>query len=160
MTSRTVSSIRTGGRHSPPGAPLDTPILPPLSPWGRLRLAVEVLFMYVEVRWRLLRSDVTATLRALRHRAPDGKWTEPDLESRWSGVRLAKATTRTLSLMPTDARCLMQSLVLIGLLSRRGINAVLIVAVSSNPDFEAHAWVEHDHRPLLPTGEYERLVEL
>jgi hypothetical protein len=54
----------------------------------------------------------------------------------------------------------MQSLVLIGLLSRRNISSMLIVAVNSSPDFEAHAWVEHNKRPLLPAGEYGRLVEL
>jgi hypothetical protein len=54
----------------------------------------------------------------------------------------------------------MQSLVLVGLLSRRGIGSVLVVAVRSDPDFRAHAWVEHNRRPLLPTGGYGRLVEL
>ena len=139
--------------------PSDTSILPPLSPVGRLRLATEALSTYVEVRWRLWKSDLSATLCVLRSHA-DRPWKESDLESHWQGVRLAKATTRTLSVLPTDSRCLMQSLVLIGLLSRRSIGSVLIVAVNSRPDFEAHAWVEHNGRPLLPAGEYGRLVEL
>jgi hypothetical protein len=53
----------------------------------------------------------------------------------------------------------MQSLVLIGLLSRRGISSVLVIGVKSSPDFEAHAWVEHNDRALLPSGEFRRLVE-
>jgi hypothetical protein len=116
--------------------------------------------MYMVVRWRLWRSDLNATVSALRNCAAGDQWTEPGLESHQQGARLARATTRTLALLPTDSRCLMQSLVLIGLLSRRGISSVLVVAVQSDPDFQAHAWVEHNHRPLLPSGEYGRLVEL
>ena len=116
--------------------------------------------MYLAVRWRLWRSDLNATVLALRNLAPDHQWTEPGCESHWQGVRLAKATTRTLALLPADSRCLMQSLVLTGLLSRRGIGSVLVIGVKSNPDFQAHAWVEHNDRPLLPSGEFGRLVEL
>jgi hypothetical protein len=143
----------------PPGRPSHAPTLPPLSLVGRLRLAVEVLSIYMAVRWRLWRSGLDATVLALRDRAPDRQWTEPGRASYWQGVRLAKATTRTLTLLPTDSRCLMQSLVLLGLLSRRGIGSVLVIGVNSNPDFEAHAWVEHDDQPLLPSGEFQRLVE-
>ena len=138
----------------------DSSILVPLSPRDRLRLAAEVLSVYVQARWRLWRTDLSATVRSLRSGAPDQQRVERGLESHWQGVRLAKATTRTLALLPTDTRCLMQSLVLLGLLSRRGIESVLVVAVKSDPDFRAHAWVEHNERPLLPTGGYGRLVEL
>ena len=133
-------------------------VLPPLSPVGRLRLAAEALSIYMTVRWRLWRSDLSATVHTLR--GTDRQWRDAGLETYWQGVRLAKATTRTLAVLPTDSRCLMQSLVLLGFLSRRNIGAVLVVAVKSSPDFQAHAWVEHDSRPLLPKGEYGRLVEL
>lgn len=157
---RTASLDPRGRQTIPSGRPSDAPILPVLSPVGRLRLAAEVLSMYLAVRWRLWRSDLNATVLALRNPVPDRQWTEPGRESHWQGVRLAKATTRTLALVPTDSRCLMRSLVLIGLLSRRGISSVLVLGVKSDPDFEAHAWVEHNDWPLLPGGEFGRLVEL
>jgi hypothetical protein len=132
-------------------------ILPKLTVSGRLRLAVEVISTYVEVRWRMRRGDVRSTVESLR-RTPAAA--DSGLASYWQGVRLSKATTRTLRLLPSDTRCLMQSLVLLRLLARRGIASVLIVAVKSGPDFKAHAWVEHDARPLLPTYGYGRLLEL
>lgn len=154
-----TSSLGPQGREAVRGdRPETAPVLPPLSPVGRLRLAAEALSLYVTVRWRLWRSDVNATVGALR--GVDRQWRDTGLETYWQGVRLAKATTRTLKVLPTDSRCLMKSLVLLGLLSRRGIGATLIVAVKAEPDFAAHAWIEHDSRPLLPPGEYDRLVEL
>jgi hypothetical protein len=154
-----TSSLGPQGREAVRGdRPEKAPILPPLSRVGRLRLATETLSLYVAVRWRLWRSDVKGTVDALR--GVDRQWRDAGLETYWQGVRLAKATTRTLRILPTDSRCLMKSLVLLGLLSRRGIGATLIVAVKAEPAFAAHAWIEHDHRPLLPAGEYGRLVEL
>jgi hypothetical protein len=56
----------------------------------------------------------------------------------------------------------MRSLVLTGLLARRGIESKLIVAVRPGSDFAAHAWVELDGRPLLEPAlpPFERLAEL
>lgn len=147
---------RTGSRDQR----LPEPILPGLTALARLSLAVEVLRTYAEVKRLLRRKDLKTTTSALRDRAPDGRWLEPGLETRWQGVRLAKAVTRTLTFVPGDTRCLTQSLVLTGLLSRRGISSVLVVAVDPGPEFKAHAWVEHGDAPLLPTGEYGRLLEL
>jgi len=139
---------------------LSDAILPPLTARARLLLAGEVLSTYAQVRWRLSRGNVEDTVRALRGAASGGVWVDPSIESYWQAVRLAKATTRTLGIVPADTRCLMQSLVLLGLLSRRGIGSVLVVAVNSGAGFAAHAWVEHDERPLLPTGDFGRLVEI
>lgn len=134
--------------------------LPALTPVGRVRLAAEVLSTYGTVRWHLWRSDLRTTVRALRGRASGSRMVEPSDETHEQGSRLSRATTRTLALLPTDSRCLMQSLVLLGLLSRRSIGGVLVVAVKSGPDFKAHAWVEHNQRPLLPSGDFGRLLEL
>jgi Transglutaminase-like superfamily len=136
------------------------PILPPLTMRERLSLGVEVLRTYAQVRWLLRRNDLKTTTAALRDRAPDGQWTEPGLESLCQAVRLATAVKRSLTFVPADTRCLMQSLVLTGLLSRRGIGSVLVISVNPGTEFEAHAWVEHDDRPLLPTLRYARLLEL
>jgi hypothetical protein len=156
---RASSLDSRGPKPAPGGRPPETPALPPLSPLDRLRLAAEVLSVYMRVRWGLWRGDLNTTLLALRDLSPGQRWTEPNRASFWQGVRLAKATTRTLAVLPTDSRCLMQSLVLIGLLSRRRISSVLVIGVKSKPDFQAHAWVEHDDQPLLPSGEFRRLVE-
>ena len=142
-----------------PRAEAEEPILPPLTILARGRLAAEILATYAEVRWRLRRADLAATTNALRGNGTD-RWVEPGLRSYWQGIRLAKAVTRTLALLPTDTRCLMQSLVLTALLSRREIGSTLVVAVKPEPSFAAHAWVEHWDRPLLPQGEFGRLLEL
>ncbi|MDQ3569707.1 MAG: lasso peptide biosynthesis B2 protein [Actinomycetota bacterium] len=86
-----------------------------------------------------------------------------DLESaHLSGLRLGRAVSRTLRLLPTDSRCLVRSLVLTALLARRGLSSLLVIGVRSDPEFAAHAWVEHAGRPLLPPGEetFQRLLEL
>lgn len=69
---------------------------------------------------------------------------------------------RTLRLLPTDSRCLAQSLVLLRMLSDRGIPATFIIGAHSRPEFEAHAWIEYAGAPVLPTLGFEesRLLEL
>jgi hypothetical protein len=68
----------------------------------------------------------------------------------------------TLSVLPTDSRCLMRSLVLTSLLARRGIDSTFVLGVRGEGDFAAHAWVEHATVPLLAPGgsEFKRLVEI
>lgn len=77
-------------------------------------------------------------------------------------ARLGKVVLRTLALLPTDTRCLVRSLVLTGLLARRGISSKIVIGVAPGAKFRAHAWVEHAGYPVLPSGagEYERLLEL
>jgi hypothetical protein len=78
------------------------------------------------------------------------------------GTRLGQAVGRTLRLLPTDDRCLLQSLVLTRLLADRGIDSLLVVGVLVEPEFAAHAWVESDDVPLLPTSPsaYARLIRM
>jgi len=75
---------------------------------------------------------------------------------------LSRAVTRTLALLPGDTRCLMQALVLTGLLARRGIPAKLVIGARTTPRFFAHAWVEHAGQPVLAAGGglFTTLVEL
>ena len=77
-------------------------------------------------------------------------------------LRLAQAVGRTLSPLPGDTRCLMRSLVLSSLLSRRGLESTLVIGARTAPEFAAHAWVEMGGRPVLPDGgeTYRRLLEL
>jgi hypothetical protein len=56
----------------------------------------------------------------------------------------------------------MQSLVLSSLLAARGLPSTLVIGAHSKPEFVAHAWIEHDGRPVLPPLDFcdSRLVEI
>jgi hypothetical protein len=127
----------------------------------KLALAAEILALYVGARWRLRGNDIRAALagmRDARHRAdPDG-----DPAAHAAGLRYARAVTRVLGALPSDSRCLMQSVVLDALLARRGLRSAVVIGVRPGSNFAAHAWVELDGHPLLPPqrDEFERLLAL
>lgn len=127
----------------------------------KLRLAAESLAIYVRVRRLLRGADLPTVVERLRGAAAPSQG-PPDPASYAAGLRLARASTRTISLLPTDSRCLMRSLVLTGLLARRDVAGTLVIGVSPGEEFGAHAWVELGGQPLLPPDEttYGRLVEL
>jgi len=65
--------------------------------------------------------------------------------------------------LPYESRCLLESLAIWWLLRRRGIAVDLVFGVRTiMGPFEAHAWVEHEGRPLndIPAvrGVYESFV--
>lgn len=140
----------------------------PLSPPAKALLAGEILTTYLYARWLLRRSGLPATVAALRARKRLGAGGPVSgRAAQLTGVRLGRAVARTLRLLPTDSRCLMRSLVLSALLARRGIDSSLVIGVRTAEAFGAHAWVEHEGRPLLPTGAsasgaspFHRLVEV
>jgi hypothetical protein len=66
--------------------------------------------------------------------------------------QLVASVMRLLGVLPTDSRCLIQSLVVLALLERRAVRSTLVIGVRVEPKFAAHAWVECDGEPLLPTG--------
>lgn len=127
-------------------------------------LASEILIVYARVRLRMRRGDirdVVASIRsqpASRTAQAEGGW----LVDRVTAPRLANAVTRTLRPLPTDTRCLAQSLVLLWLLSRRAIASTLVIGAHAHPQFEAHAWIEYRGRPLLTPAGFsgDRLVEI
>lgn len=125
----------------------------------RIRLGSEIAVTYVRARWRLRRSDLPSTLAWLRARARSAPVAD---ESHREAVRLARAAYRTLAVLPADSRCLLRSLVVTGLLERRGIPAKVVLAARTAGGFDAHAWVEVDGRALLDEAgaPYERLTEL
>ena len=129
--------------------------LPALARFG---LVAEILTDYVRVRWKLLRHDLPSTLDGLRGR----KGAVSGIPSAYTAARLGRAVARTLALLPTDSRCLTQSLVLTSVLARRGMQSALVLGVRTDPGFEAHAWLECGGRPVLPSGgsRFSRLVEL
>jgi Transglutaminase-like superfamily len=149
--------------------PRPKPIVPRahqrLAPWQRLALSAEILWSYLAVRWAMRREDLPAALARLRaassgtrHPALGRSVEDDDLAAR----RIGYAVMAILRLLPTDGRCLMQSLVLTRLLARRSLPSSVVIGVSSAPEFLAHAWVEYAGRPLLPAygPAFARLVEL
>jgi len=134
-----------------------------VSPLLRARLAGEIIWAYVQVRRGLRRKNLPAVLSDLRAVAPTGGG-RPLGGSSFDGGRLGHAVVRTLEPLPFDSRCLMRSLVLLRVLSRRGVSGELVVAVrpEERDRLGAHAWVEVDGTPLLaPAGpDHGRLVTL
>lgn len=132
-----------------------------LRPRERATLAREIVVAYVHAR-RSLRSPILEAVERLRAQ-PDG---EPSGVASGGGNeearRLGRAVMMTLRFLPGDTRCLVRSLVLTRLLARRGIAAKLVIGARAEPDFLAHAWVEHNGCPVLPRGQdsFLRLVEL
>jgi hypothetical protein len=124
----------------------------------RLSLAAEIALSYVRVRV-LLRDghDMNEALAAIRARARPASG-----DTMRFARHLGAIVDGYLRRLPGDTRCLARSLVLLSMLSRRGLGGELIIGVRTAPSFGAHAWVELDGRPLLqpiePTG--HRLVEL
>lgn len=141
-----------------------TPVVPAFDRLARRRklaLALEVMFAYVRVRMLLRRHDLPSTLSTLRAHTIALPGPDTRLEQ-LVGVRLGRVVVRTLDALPVDSRCLMRSLVLTSLLCRRGIDSSLVIGVTAEPEFGAHAWVETGGRALLPRDEttFERLVRL
>jgi transglutaminase superfamily protein len=140
----------------------------PLQTRRRVALASEILAVYCRVRLRLLRDRFPIALAAMRDAgsrrrlACDAGQPSDSAINYLRAARVARAVQRTLRLVPADSRCLMQSLVLTSLLARRGIETKLVIAVKPDGEFEAHAWVEHGGRPLLPDSQdvYQVLAKL
>jgi hypothetical protein len=135
----------------------------PMPPSLKATLAAEILTSYVTARWMMARREIRDVVLATRSRldqAPAAAQDAPDSEV--TAARLGYAVARTLRKLPTDSRCLVQALVLSRMLSERGIASTLVIGARSQPEFSAHAWVEHGGRPVLsPAGfDESRLVEL
>ncbi len=131
-----------------------------LSHPARARLAIEILAAYVQARRTLRRSPIADVLAALRSRSPSSA--PSDTNSLAEAYRLGHAVTRLLAHLPGDTRCLARSLVLTRLLAKRGIQSKLVIGAQADPEFLAHAWVEHDGVAVLDPGteSFGRLVEL
>lgn len=126
----------------------------------RGRLAAEIFAAYLRAWRELRRAPIDTVVERLRADRPGRRAEGPGAleEAR----RLGRAVVRALTLLPGDTRCLRRSLVLMQLLARRGIAARLVIGTRTDPDFLAHAWVEHDGEPVLSPGDgsFGRLVEL
>lgn len=128
-----------------------------LGPARKVLVAQEILVEYVRVWWSLRRSGLRPTLEAIQ-RPPE----RDDPRHRAVGLRMGRAVNRTLGALPSDSRCLIRAVVLTRILARRGVGSRVVLGATREPDFKAHAWVEHCGVPLLPALGYARgrLTEL
>ena len=130
----------------------------PLTTRQRASLLREIVVTYAVVRWQVRRHDLPKAVAELR---ASGR---PEASGPLAGDprRLAAIAERVLARLPGDSRCLTRSLVVLAMLARRGIDVQLILAARPTPTFAAHAWVERDGDPLLPTRGFgnARLTEL
>ena len=125
----------------------------------RVVLAIEILAAYVPLARLVRTNDVEAMVSAARRRSRTVS-SIGAADARATAVRLGKMVERVLTVLPTDNRCLIRSLVVLRLLAQRGIPARLVIGVRADGAFGAHAWVEHDGSPVLPAAEFVRLAEL
>jgi Transglutaminase-like superfamily len=99
----------------------------------------------IGLRYRSIDSLVARLERRRRH--PGSVARAVDVE------RAATVVDRLGSFYPLRATCLKKSLVLLGILRRRGVPAELRLGVRKvEGQFSAHAWIESDGRTLLATG--------
>jgi transglutaminase-like putative cysteine protease len=128
-----------------------------LSPLGKARLVAEIVAAYFPLLRVVRRNDLRAMVAKARavDRAVALTGDPHDVAARLGGI-----VGWTLKVLPTDSRCLIQSLVLVRLLARRSIPVRVVIGVRGGDAFAAHAWVEHDAVPVLPAGRFERLMEL
>jgi hypothetical protein len=132
----------------------------------RLALILEILSIYAVTFVRLRRQNIRdIAARGWENPGPGaGQPDGPHRAEEHARVarRLGWAVTRTLTVLPTDSRCLVQSLVLKRLLAARAIPSRLVIGARSDGPFMAHAWVECHSVAVLPARGYEnsRLVEL
>jgi len=123
----------------------------------RAVLAAEIVATYGNVRRLLRRHPLPEAVQALRGKGPLTAPVDDELAR-----HLAWATVRTISVLPLDSRCLMRSLVLMGVLARRGMPVTFVLSAAPGPQFEAHAWVEYAGNPLLVPADatHQDLVRL
>ena len=135
-------------------------VLPPAAELGmgaRGAVALEVVGTVLWVRYLMGRMAIREVAGKLRDDVTDRQ--DPELAYR-VGRRLAHPVGRTLEPLPGDSRCLTRSLVLMAMLARRGIFTDLVIGVRTGEKFEAHAWIEHRGRILMPTLGYEPLSRI
>jgi Transglutaminase-like superfamily len=137
----------------------------PLGAVERIALGAEVLSTYVRVRSALRTDNLPAVVARLRRGRRETQ-AQPIMlapqEEHLLASRLAYVVSQILRRLPAESQCLTRSLVLLALLSRRGVDCAVVLGASPGSELQAHAWVEHDGRPLLPAYEpmFARLATL
>jgi hypothetical protein len=130
------------------------PDQPSLPAFQRVRLLGEIFAGYTQARWLLLRGDLPSAVAAVRERG--ARLSSSSAPVPEDPRRLVSIAIRVLERIPFDSRCLMRSLVVLGMLARRGVETRLVVGVDVETQFAAHAWVEREGIALLPAGSFAR----
>ena len=125
-----------------------------------MRLTAEILRAYVPLARTVRGNDVQQMVSEARAVVPATAAWEPPQDTRTLAIRLGAMVSKVLAVLPTDDRCLIRSLVTLRMLEARGIPAILVLGVTTQDGFGAHAWVEHQRLPVLPTAHHDRLLEL
>lgn len=108
------------------------------------RLKIQLMIPLVSISIKLLGIKRTCHLMAYF-----GKPKSAGLEDSLSNVKcLLKALRQGVEQTFWKGNCLSRSLVLYWMLKRRGISAEFYIGVKTQPEFKAHAWVEHKGAPL------------
>ncbi len=117
-------------------------------------VVAEILAAYARLQRRLRRTDIRNLVASIRARPVlrAAGFDPGSIEEHIVAISLANSVRRTLTILPADSRCLMQSLVLTWMLSSRAISTTLVVGVQPGPEFAAHAWLEHAGRPVSAAG--------
>ena len=126
----------------------------------KVTLTAEIGVEYVRVRRALRRGGLESALDVARGAVPGTMVRARGRLGQLDDLRLARASILVLRLLPTDTRCLMRSLVVLGLLARRGRSAELVIGVRAGDEFRAHSWLERANHPILPPEGFPRLVGL
>lgn len=122
-------------------------------------LAAEVCLVYGRVRLLLRRFNTPDTVARLRSgRTPLASRYGADRPPRERARQLGRATVRVLAPLPVDSRCLLRSLVLARMMTRRGLPYEILFSVHAGNEFIAHCWVEADGVPMLDPGEADHAV--
>lgn len=134
----------------------------PLGAIERIALGAEVLGTYVRVRSALRTDDLPAIVARLRRGSRGAPAALAPQGEHLVARRLGYIVSRMLGRLPAESQCLTRSLVLLGLLSRRGVDCAVVLGAFPGSELQAHAWIEHDGRPLLPAYEpmFSRLATL
>lgn len=133
-------------------APVDTSHPSRLARFIRLRnaqkRALVAAWLWLPLFWVGLRTLGLPRFQGLLHQATDSKdssaaMTADEIQSCAAAVTMAASHT------PFPATCLTRSLLLEWLLQRRGVRTELRIGVNMTSGIlRAHAWVEHEGRPL------------
>jgi Transglutaminase-like superfamily len=118
----------------------------------RIRLLGEIFVSYMQARWLLLRGDLPSAVAGVRDRGRRLSSTRAPIRD--DPRRLVWIAVRVLERIPFDSRCLMRSLVVLGMLARRGVETSLVIGVEVESGFAAHAWLERDGVAVLPAGSF------
>src|SRR6476469_2570011 len=93
----------------------------------RLAVGLEIVTTYGKARWWLMRHEFPEAVSAARRVGQRPAVETPDPTA--SAIRLGRTFDRTLSAIPFDGKCLIRSLVLTHMLSRRGIESRFVLGV-------------------------------